>query len=58
MLRKLSLYLVLAGMTLVPVEPSLRAFQSTSATKATTTAPAASAPSDKDIADAKGASYG
>lgn len=51
MIRKLMLCLALAGMTLIP--GTLPAFQSKSTAKATTTAPAAGAPSDKDIADAK-----
>ena len=52
MMRKLMLCLALAGMTLIP--GTLPAFQTKSATKATTTTtPEAGAPSDKDIADAK-----
>jgi hypothetical protein len=54
MTRKLMLCLALAGMTLIP--GTLPAFQSkstTKTTKATSTSPAAGAPSDKDIADAK-----
>jgi hypothetical protein len=51
MIRKLMLCLALAGMTLIP--GTLLAFQSKPAAKATTTAPEAGAPSDKDIADAK-----
>src|SRR5579864_6607088 len=51
MIRKLMLCLTLAGLTLIP--GTLPAFQAKSATKATTTAPEAGAPSDKDIADAK-----
>jgi len=51
MIRKLILCIALAGMTLIP--GALPAFQAKSATKAATTAPAAGAPGDKDIADAK-----
>jgi hypothetical protein len=51
MIRKLMLSLALAGMTLIP--GTLPAFQSKSTVKATTTAPATGAPSEKDIADAK-----
>jgi hypothetical protein len=51
MMRKLMLSLALAGLTLIP--GTLPAFQTKAATKATTTAPEAGAPSDKDIADAK-----
>ena len=50
-MRKLMLCLALAGLTLIP--GTLPAFQSNSTPKATTTAPEAGAPSDKDIADAK-----
>jgi hypothetical protein len=51
MIRKLMLCIALAGMTLIP--GTLPAFQAKSASKAATTAPAAGAPGDKDIADAK-----
>ena len=51
MMRKLMLSLALAGIMLIP--GTLPAFQTKSATKATTTAPEAGAPSDKEIADAK-----
>jgi hypothetical protein len=51
MMKKLMLCLALAGMTLIP--GTLPAFQAKSTAKTTATAPAAGAPSDKDIADAK-----